>query len=224
MQGKSFDRRRPLTQDKGMKRLKLVLALAVIISVAFPVFAEPPQPCVFIHGGLRVPVEKEIGKAIESGFGFSVALSGSTRIVVNLGTARHSIISREGGNKVFYKSFSASPFLAGLQQELIGGVRLSAYVAVQGGILFSGLQDLNIVTVPETTVRQTIPASLTLRGAAGVELSLSANFHLFGEAGYSYGRATGTTSYYDFSTLVMEQEFSLDLSAVDISMGLKYYF
>ena len=207
-----------------MKRLKLLAALAMIISLAFWDFAEPPKPCVFIHGGLRVPIENEIGSAFESGFGFSVALTGTTRVVVNLCTARHSIISQEGGNKFFYKSYSASPILVGLQQELVGGSRLSAYVAAQGGLLFSGLQDLNVLTFPETTVRQTIPTSVVLRGSAGAELSLSASFHLYGEAGYSYSRATGATTTYFLSTLAGEQEFRLDLSAVDIHLGVKYYF
>jgi len=221
--GKSFDRRLPVTQDKGVKRPKLLFAV-FLMSIAFSVFAEQPKPSVFIYGGLRVAAEKEVGSAFESGFGFSMALAKGTRAVVNVGTARHSIIEQAHGNKVFYKYYTASPFLGGLQQEIIGGSRLAAYLTAEAGVLFSGLQGLNIVTIPETTVRQKVPASFIFRGAAGAELSVSTNLHLFGEAGYLYGKATGTTSTYDLSTLVREQEFQLDLSAFDVCLGLKYYF
>jgi hypothetical protein len=221
--GKSFDRRSPVTQDKGVKRPKLLFA-AFLMSIAFPIFAEQLQPSVFIYGGLRGAVEKEVGNAFESGFGFSAALAKGTRVVVNLGTARHPIIEQAQGNKLIYKTSTASPFLVGLQQEIIGGSRLAAYLTAEAGVLFSGLQGLNIVTIPETTVRQKVPASFIFRGAAGAEFSVSTNLHLFGEAGYLYGKATGTTSTYDLSTLVMEQEFQLDLSAFDICLGLKYYF
>jgi hypothetical protein len=223
-EGKSFDRACPVAQDNAMKRQALVMALAAVIFHAFPVLAASPKPCVFIYGGLRAPVETGIGNAFESAFGFSVALSKSTRAVISLSTASHPIIEGKAQGKVFYKSWSVSPFLVGLHQELVGGSRFSVYAVVLGGVLFSGLRDQNIVTVPETTVRQTVPASLALRGAAGVELLVSASFHIFGEAGFLYGKANGTTSYYDFSKLAMEREFRLDLSAADVYLGLRYYF
>jgi len=219
-----FDRKSSVAQDKGMIRPQLSYAAALLASVAFPVFGEQPKPSVFMYGGMRAGVEKEVRSAFESGFGLSIALAKGTRVVVNIGTARHSIIGQAQGNKVFYKYYTASPFLGGLQQEIIGGSRLEAYVVVSAGVLFSGLQSLNIVTIPETTVGQKVPASFVLRGAAGAELLIVTNLRLFGEAGYLYGKATGTTSFHDISTSIMEQGFQLDLSAFDICLGLRYYF
>jgi hypothetical protein len=207
-----------------MKRLTLFMLLAFLIGIPAGIQAQHLSPTVFVQAGVRMAFQRDVKTGLGSGFGFSIALSRKTRLGLNLSYGRHPVAEGNEPRTLYYKNYTAAPFLIYVQQELIGGRTFSTYASLGAGVQFSGLQNLSLVVIPENTVVQSIASGFVMRAAGGVTLAVLSGFRLYAEGAYLSGRATGKTQTFFLRRLIQEKKFRFDLEAVEVCLGIQYYF
>lgn len=203
--------------QKG-KYLAAVLAAFLFMS---PLMAQNPRSSLHINGGFCWMLKKNIDLGLKTGFGFSVPLLKNTALTLDFGYWK-SRVQEESGD-LFDGTLSMAPFQASLYCTLFETKRLAPYVFGGTGFIFSHFEMEDLITIPEVSVDQEVHDGISFHAGAGSFLRINDNLALYVEACFLYRMGEGITTITDMNLGESKESFSLNLSSLVLSFGIKYY-
>jgi len=191
-------------------------------AVSLSCFASPARtaPGVEAFAGFLIPAAGPLDKGPVTGFGLTWPLAGHTRLGVHFLSA--GLNSRGESHGLLPGRLTLTPFLVFLRQEVPLGGRLAVHLTAGGGVVFSGFKE-EVITIPEVTISQSLPASVALHLACRVSVSLIGGLGFFVQGGYLFCRTTGRTTIRDMNFGTSIEEFSADLSSLQAVAGLAFH-
>jgi len=197
-----------------------ILALAGVLFIS-PLTAENPRSSLHINGGFCWMLKKNIDLGLKTGFGFSVPLVKKTTLTLDFGYWK-SRVQEEPGD-LFDGTLSMAPFQASLYYTLFETKRLAPYVFGGTGFIFSHFEMEDLITIPEVSVDQEVHDGISFHAGAGSFLRINDNIALYVEACFLYRKGEGATTIKDMNLGESKENFSLNLSSLVLSFGIKYY-
>lgn len=172
------------------------------------------------NGGIAFPTEENMKSGVESGFGFAFPLHKKIMVSFNFGFWKSKVKGEAG--KLLDGKLSVTPFLASIQYSLFENKVYVPYVFAGASLVFSNFRE-EYLSIPEVTINQKVENGPGVQAGFGGQLHLSKKLALFAEVLYLYREARGITTISDMNLGVSEKEFSLNMSAYLLWLGIKFY-
>ncbi len=175
-----------------------------------------------IHGsaGLSAMSEKSFGSGFWSSLGFSIPIKNDLFLSFNFGAWKtqvnaHADLLQNG-------SLSVSPFFVLLQYHLVSNHSIYPYLFIGGGYIFSSFRMEDVDSIPETILSQKVDNSPGGQVGAGIQLNVSKRMSLNADISYFISKTSGTTTIQDPNFGTTTDDFSLNLSGLNLQFGIKY--
>ncbi|MFW6123610.1 MAG: hypothetical protein ACOC5G_00140 [Acidobacteriota bacterium] len=202
-------------------KIKCYAVAFTVLLLISPLFAENPKLSLHINGGLCWMLKKNIDSGLKTGFGFSVPVVEKTTLTFDFGFWKSGVQEETGG--LYDGTLTMAPFQASLYYTLFETRRFAPYVFGGTGIVFSHFKAEDIISIPEVSIDQKVNNGISLHAGAGSFLKINKRIAFYGEACFFYRKGEGSTTYTDMNFGKSTKNFSLDLSSLVFSIGIKYY-
>jgi hypothetical protein len=198
----------------------LVVAMTVVLLTS-PLMAENSSGSLHINGGFCWMLKENIDSGLKTGFGFSVPLLKNTALILDFGYWKSSV--HEEPDNFFDGTLSMAPFQASLYYILFETQRLAPYVFGGTGFIFSHFEIEDLITIPEVSIEQKVNNGISFQAGVGSFLRINNSISLYGEACFLYRKGEVTTTITDMNFGESKENFSLNLSSLVLSIGIKYF-
>lgn len=174
-----------------------------------------------VNAGRALPQEENIGAGFETGFGFS--LSANEKISLSFDFSYWKSEVSEQHSHLYKGKLTITPFLFSIQYSLFEQETFVPYIFAGTGFIFSSMDIDSMVTIPEISISQKIENGICFLCGAGGRIHISDNLDLLAEGVYLYRTSSGETTISDLNLGVTKEQFSVDMSAIVLRVGIKYF-
>ncbi|MFC2156211.1 hypothetical protein ACFLT9_00100 [Acidobacteriota bacterium] len=189
----------------------------------FRVYPQSGRPGIHVFGGISSPTEEHLGSAVVSGFGVNFPINSQFSIGLDYLLWKSSVSSGVGTSGLLEGEVNLSPFLLSIDYLILPEARLSPYLMIGIGYVFSKFKIGNVFTIPEVTISQRLNNGIEFHGGGGLNIKLSESFGIFFDAIFMFRKAGGLTTYNDMNFGISRENFTELLNSMIIRIGFKYF-
>lgn len=200
---------------------KILLSFICVCLLSYLCFSQSERPALQLNGGLIIPKEENLQSGLESSFGLALPLGKNISLAVEFAYAKSS--TKEEGNKLHNGTLTLTPFLIAVQYEFCQEKSFSPYFSLGAGYIFSSFKIGSYISIPEIRINQKVKSGIGCQFGGGVRFKLTKALSLLCEADYFIRRASAETIISDMNFGVSFKYFSIDLNALLLKLGLKYF-
>lgn len=174
-----------------------------------------------VSGGCMFPKEQNIRIGLESNFGLALPLVKKMTIAFEFVYAKSP--TKEEQDKLHNGTLTLTPFFVFVQYDLWGEKQLIPYLSLGVGYIFSRFKIGQYFSIPEIKINQKVKSGVGFELGLGVRLKLTQALSLLSEVNYFIRQASAETIISDMNLGVSSDIFSIDLNAILLEIGIKYF-
>lgn len=176
----------------------------------------------FAQVGTALPAAEPVRPGPASGFGAGLRLHKGLWLQLDYRSWINDV-GENTGFELFTGRLHSTPFLLGLDFELLPEGRLSPVLKAGAGYMFNRFFTGNVITIPEITLTQSINNGLTVFGGGGLIIRITEKINLNLEVCGFLRKAGGTTTINDMNRGVSRESFSVSLNTLILQAGITYF-